>query len=58
VSEEKLRQDITEICHLVYRKGFVAATDGNISVRLPDVCWGARHSVLIPDPARPFPEHC
>jgi L-fuculose-phosphate aldolase len=36
VSEEKLRQEITEICHLIYQKGYVASTDGNVSVRLPD----------------------
>lgn len=36
MSEEALRQEITDICHLIYRKGFVASTDGNVSVRLPD----------------------
>ncbi len=36
MSEEKLRQEITDICHLVYRKGYVASTDGNVSVRLYD----------------------
>ena len=36
MSEEKLRQEITDICHLIYEKGYVASTDGNVSVRLPD----------------------
>ena len=31
-----LRKELVEICHRVYDKGFVAAYDGNISVRLPD----------------------
>jgi len=33
---EELRQEITRICHLIYEKGYVASTDGNVSVRLPD----------------------
>lgn len=36
MSEEQLRQEITDICHLIYQKGYVASTDGNVSVRLPD----------------------
>ena len=36
MSEEKLRQEITAICHLIYEKGYVASTDGNVSVRLSD----------------------
>ncbi len=36
MSEERLQQEIADICHLVYERGFVAATDGNVSVRLPD----------------------
>jgi len=34
VSEAELRAEITRFCHLIYEKGFVAATDGNISARL------------------------
>lgn len=34
--EEKLIDEIVEIAHLIYQKGFVSATDGNISVRLPN----------------------
>ncbi len=34
--EEKLINEIVEIAHLIYQKGFVSATDGNISVRLPN----------------------
>ena len=36
VSDAQLRQEIAEICHLIYEKGYVASTDGNVSVRLPD----------------------
>src|SRR5947199_1925915 len=36
VSEEKFRTEITRFCHLVYEKGYVASTDGNVSARLPD----------------------
>src|SRR5271167_3527551 len=35
-SERDLRQDIVDIGRLVYQKGWVAANDGNISVRLDD----------------------
>lgn len=31
-----LRQELTEICHKVYEKGFVAAYDGNLSVRIDE----------------------
>ena len=34
-SEEKFRAEITRFCHLIYEKGYVASTDGNISARLP-----------------------
>jgi len=36
ISEETLRQTIVEIGRRMYAKGFVAANDGNISVRLDD----------------------
>jgi len=41
MSEQSLREEITQICHLIYEKGYVASTDGNVSVRLPDgnVMW-------------------
>ncbi len=35
-SEHELRQEIVEIGKLIYQKGWVAANDGNISVRLDD----------------------
>src|SRR5262245_37578 len=35
-SEDQLRTEITRFCHLIYEKGYVASTDGNVSVRLPD----------------------
>ena len=33
-TENELRQEIVEVGRLVYQKGWVAANDGNISVRL------------------------
>lgn len=33
-SEQELRQDIVEVGKLVYQKGWVAANDGNISIRI------------------------
>jgi L-fuculose-phosphate aldolase len=32
--EFKLRHDIVQVCHLMYQKGFIAASDGNVSARL------------------------
>ena len=32
--DEQHRQDIVRVCHLMYEKGWVAANDGNVSVRL------------------------
>ncbi|MBI5304504.1 MAG: class II aldolase/adducin family protein [Chloroflexi bacterium] len=37
-SEQELRQRIVEIGKLLHQKNFVAAGDGNISVRLDDAC--------------------
>jgi len=34
MTEERIRHEIVKICHKVYEKGFVVATDGNVSVRL------------------------
>src|SRR5262249_33618851 len=36
VSEAEFRAEITRFCHLIYRKAYVASTDGNISLRLPN----------------------
>src|ERR1700686_5417098 len=33
-SERELRQDIVDVGRLVYQKGWVAANDGNITIRL------------------------
>jgi L-fuculose-phosphate aldolase len=33
-TEQDHRDDITRVCHLIYDKGWVAANDGNVSVRL------------------------
>src|SRR5438046_10544061 len=35
VSAEQCRVGITRVCHLIYEKGYVAATDGNVSARRP-----------------------
>jgi L-fuculose-phosphate aldolase len=34
-SEDQIRADVVRFCHLTYEKGYVASTDGNLSVRLP-----------------------
>jgi len=33
-TEPQLRQEVIQVCQLLWQKGFVAATDGNVSVRL------------------------
>ncbi len=35
-SEQEYREDIIRVCRLVYEKGWVAANDGNISIRLDE----------------------
>jgi L-fuculose-phosphate aldolase len=35
-TEQELREDIVRVCRLVYEKGWVAANDGNVSIRLDD----------------------
>jgi L-fuculose-phosphate aldolase len=35
ISDNKILPGIIDVCHRLYEKGFVAATDGNVSVRLP-----------------------
>lgn len=32
--EEALRQEICQVCHLLYERGYVVSNDGNVSVRL------------------------
>lgn len=39
--DEKLREEICEICHLLYERGYVVSNDGNVSARTP------RGTVLI-----------
>ncbi len=33
-TEPQLREELVQVCHLMWQKGYVAATDGNVSVRL------------------------
>ncbi len=35
-TEHELREDIVRVCRLVYEKGWVAANDGNVSIRLDE----------------------
>ncbi|MEE9225780.1 MAG: class II aldolase/adducin family protein [Bacteroidota bacterium] len=35
-SVRHIAQDLLAVCHRMYEKGFVTATDGNVSVRLPN----------------------
>src|SRR5581483_6734538 len=37
-SEQQHRDDLVRICRLVYDKGWVAANDGNVSIRLDNEC--------------------
>jgi len=53
-SEAQLRQDIVDIGKLVYQKGWVAANDGNISIRLDDrrvlcTCTGISKGMMTVD---------
>ncbi len=53
-SEKELRQDIVDIGRLVFQKGWVAANDGNISIRLgPNrilaTCTGISKGMMTPD---------
>jgi L-fuculose-phosphate aldolase len=34
--EQRQRDDLVRVCHLIYEKGWVAMNDGNVSVRLQD----------------------
>lgn len=33
-TEPQLRDEVVQVCHLMWQRGYVAATDGNVSVRL------------------------
>jgi len=33
MNDEKLRQEICEVCHLLYSRGYVVTNDGNVSAR-------------------------
>lgn len=35
-SEDDLRRELAEVCWKLYQRGYVVATDGNVSVKLPD----------------------
>jgi L-fuculose-phosphate aldolase len=35
-AQQQLKQDIVRICRMLHRKNYLAATDGNVSVRLGD----------------------
>jgi L-fuculose-phosphate aldolase len=52
-TEEQYRQDILDVGKLVYQKGWVAANDGNISVRLDErrilcTCTGVSKGMMTP----------
>ncbi len=53
-TEQEYRKDIVDIGKLVYQKGWVAANDGNISVRLDNnkilcTCTGISKGMMTPD---------
>ena len=33
---EKIKDEICDVCHKMWQLGWVAANDGNVSVKLPD----------------------
>jgi L-fuculose-phosphate aldolase len=35
-TEQRHREDLVQVCHLIYEKGWVAMNDGNVSIRLDD----------------------
>ena len=39
--DQQLREELCEICHLLYERGYVVSNDGNVSARTP------RGTVLI-----------
>jgi len=51
-TEEQHRQDILDVGKLIYQKGWVAANDGNISVRMDDrilcTCTGVSKGMMTP----------
>jgi L-fuculose-phosphate aldolase len=52
-TEQQHRQDILDVGKLIYQKGWVAANDGNISVRLDDrrilcTCTGVSKGMMTP----------
>ena len=51
-TEEQHRQDILDVGKLIYQKGWVAANDGNLSVRLGDrilcTCTGVSKGMMTP----------
>jgi L-fuculose-phosphate aldolase len=52
-TEQQYRQDILDVGKLIYQKGWVAANDGNISVRLEDgrilcTCTGVSKGMMTP----------
>lgn len=53
-TEEQHRQDILDVGKLIYQKGWVAANDGNISVRVDErrilcTCTGVSKGMMTPD---------
>ncbi|MGP0072104.1 MAG: class II aldolase/adducin family protein [Bryobacteraceae bacterium] len=53
-TEEQHRQDILDVGKLIYQKGWVAANDGNISVRIDErrilcTCTGVSKGMMTPD---------
>ena len=53
-SEKEFRQDIVDVGKLIYQKGWVAANDGNISIRLDNnrilcTCTGISKGMMTVD---------
>ena len=41
--DQQLREELCEICHLLYERGYVVSNDGNVSARTP---WEPSSSLL------------
>lgn len=42
----EIREQICDVCHKMWQLGWVAANDGNVSVKLPDVYFStSRRSI-------------
>lgn len=51
---QQIKEQICDVCHKMWSQGWVAANDGNVSVKMPDGTWwitpsGVSKSMIYPD---------